>query len=47
MRTSMNWLSRIATLLVLWFVGQRLWALALRQSISGVVLDERDRKRLN
>jgi len=28
--------------LVLWFVGQCLWAQALPQSISGVVLDEKD-----
>ncbi len=29
-------------MLVLWFVGQCLWAQALPQSISGVVLDEKD-----
>jgi outer membrane receptor protein involved in Fe transport len=42
MSISMNWLFRVTTLLVLWFVGQCLWAQALPQSISGVVLDEKD-----
>ncbi len=42
MLTSMNRLSRIPTLLVLWFVGQCLWAQALPPSISGLVLDEKD-----
>ena len=42
MRISMNWLFRLTMLLVLWFVGQCLWAQALPQSISGVVLDEKD-----
>jgi len=38
----MNRLSRIPTLLVLWFVGQCLWAQVLPPSISGLVLDEKD-----
>ena len=42
MLTSMNWLSRIATLLLLCVIGQCLWAQALPASISGVVLDEKD-----
>jgi outer membrane receptor protein involved in Fe transport len=42
MRISVNWLFRVTTLLVLWFVGRCLWAQALPQSIAGVVLDEKD-----
>lgn len=42
MTTSMSWLPRVLRLLLLWIATQCLWAQALPQSISGVVLDEKD-----